>query len=226
MSGLQDTVFKVSEADAYFRRNRAAMATRDMSRDLPLFLIDLYQLRPGTVFEVGASNGFRLDEIRKRFGTCCVGLEPSAEAIQDAKDRFPEIQMLQGTAADIPWHDPFDVVIANYVLHWVDRSTLLQSVAEIDRMVKDGGYLILGDFAPANRIRVPYHHKEPLWTFKQDYGGLFVGTGLYHPVAYLSGTHGHGDLTADVPEHERAGCWLLEKRLTDHYVTTPRQEGV
>lgn len=216
----QDKVFEESEGDAYFRRNLPGIlnVAQDMSLDVPLRLMEMYNLRPEMVLEVGAANGFRLEEIRRRYGCDCVGVDASADAVEDGQSRHPKITMGQGLASEIPWDDPFDLVIVNYVLHWVDRSNLLATAAEIDRMVKDGGYLIVGDFAPANKLRVPYHHREPLYTWKQDYGGLFVASGIYHAVAFLSGPHGPGHLSADVPESERAGCHLLRKDLTGHYV--------
>lgn len=213
----QDAIFERSEGDAYFRRNMEAMAVRDMSTDLPMRLMSDYRLQPKTVLEVGASNGFRLDAIRQQYGARCCGVEPSLEALDDARRRYPQVHHSPGVAHEIPWVEPFDLVIVNYVLHWVDRRHLLRSIAEIDRLIKDGGCLIVGDFAPANRVRVPYRHKDGVYTYKQDYEALFLASGLYEREAYLSGPHGHGELAANVPDHERAFCCLLRKSLNDYY---------
>src|SRR4051794_39891209 len=114
----QDEVFATSEADRYFDRNKAALRAADWSADLPLRLIELYQLHPQSVLEIGAANGFRLAAIVERCGARAVAVEPSALAIEDGKARFPQVEFLRATACEIPLQGQFDLVIVNFVLHW------------------------------------------------------------------------------------------------------------
>ncbi|MBL0059846.1 MAG: class I SAM-dependent methyltransferase [Elusimicrobia bacterium] len=222
MSGKQETLFYSSEGDQWFRRNRTALVGFDPARDLPLRLMDLYQLRPKRVLEIGAANGYRLAEVNRRYGGETVGVEASQEAVQDGRRRYPSVRLLRGQATRLPVRGTFDLIIVNFVFHWIDRNLLLSAVAELDRFLSDQGFLLLGDFSPANRHRVPYHHvKDPsIQTFKQNYAELFLASGLYHPVAMLTNGHSSKVLSGGVPENERTGVWLLEKRLTDHYVPT------
>jgi len=219
---LQDNVFLESEGDRWFARNRAVLGGFDPGADLPLRLLSLYDLRPGRVLEIGAANGFRLTEIQRRTGSGAVAVEPSTHAIDNGRKAFPSIQFVRGTAHSIPLEENFDLVIVNFVFHWIDRSNLLRSVAEIDRLVRDDGWLIIGDFYPANRLRVRYHHLEEqkLFTFKQNYAETFLASGLYHSVASLTADHAAKKLEATVGESERIGVWLLQKSLTEHFVTT------
>jgi hypothetical protein len=87
-------------------------------------------------------------------------------------------------------------------------------------MVKNGGFLIIGDFYPTNRLQVRYHHlpNEDLRTFKQDYAQPFLASGLYHPVALLTGDHAAKTLDANVAEGDRIGAWLLCKHAREHYI--------
>jgi SAM-dependent methyltransferase len=120
----------------------------------------------------------------------------------------------------IPLQELFDLIILNFVFNWIDRTNLLRSVAEIDRLLVDGGFLIIGDFFPSNLTKVRYHHldDEKVYTYKQNYAGIFTASGLYHPVCLITADHSSKTLTAEVAESERIGIWLLQKKLRDHYV--------
>lgn len=213
MPRSQDEHFAASEADNWFTRNLEALAAFDAGADLPLRLLEMYAIRPSRVLEVGAANGYRVAHIGKEHGAQAVAVELSEAAIADGVARYPQVSFVRAPAAQIPLDGDFDLVIVNFVLHWIDRATLLRSVAEIDRLCADGGHLLIGDFLPARATRVPYHHvgDDSIATFKQDYAAVFLASGLYAPVAMLSGDHAGRDLRADVPEADRIGVWLLRR---------------
>jgi SAM-dependent methyltransferase len=217
---LQDSLFSDYEGDRWFERNCRALNAFDPSADLPLKLISLYGLTPERVLEIGAANGFRLAAIHKRTSAEAVALEPSAQAVLNGKASFPFITFIRGTASAVPLRDSFDLVIVNFVFHWIDRRSLLRAVAEVDRLVSDGGYLLIGDFHPANQLQVRYHHlkTEEVFTYKQNYAATFLASGLYHPVSLLTAHHANKELQARVAESERIGTWLLRKELQGHYL--------
>jgi SAM-dependent methyltransferase len=216
---VQDDVFTAFEGDRWFDRNKGALAHFDPCSDLPLKLVELYGLQPRRVLEVGASNGFRLAAIADRYGASVVGLEPSAHAIVDGKARFPAVRFLQGEASDVALAEQFDLIIVNFVFHWIDRTRLLRTVAETDRLLLDGGYLVIGDFYPSNPIKVRYHHlpDQEMYTYKQDYAATYLASGLYHRVGTLTGDHASKSLDGTVSESQRIGVSLLRKRLEEHY---------
>lgn len=223
---MQDKAFLEGEGDRYWRRNRDGIGQLKPHNDIPLRLLEMYGIRPKTALEVGAANGYRLCWLDYLHGTRCLAVEPSAEAIAYGETAHPWIRYLQSTAADMDVQgETFDLVIVNYVFHWIDRSRLMQSVANIDKAVKPGGHLLVGDFYPSNRHRVAYHHQPGLWTYKQDYARLFLETGLYHAVGMLTTPHGTGRLETGVPEMERYACWLLEKDPDSHYVAITNPQG-
>jgi len=216
----QDSIFNEFEGDRWFDRNRGALHGFDLSTDLPLRLIGLYNLTPARVLEIGAANGFRVATIHERTGAEAVAVEPSARAVLDGKWNFPKVRFVRGTARAIPLRRRFDLVIVNFVLHWIDRQNLLEVTAEVDRLVADGGFLIIGDFYPANQLQVRYHHLQDreVYTYKQNYAATFLVLGTYHPVALLTGHHADKRLNAEVAESDRIGAWLLRKELRSHYL--------
>ena len=220
MQSSQDQVFAAFEGDKWFERNRDALGRFDPEADFPLRLIELYHLRPGSVLEVGAANGYRLAAISERYGVRVVAVEPSVEAILDGESRFPRVEFVRGGASSIPLQELFDLIIVNFVFHWIDRTALLRSIAEIDRLVVDGGFLIIGDFFPSNLKKVRYHHlaEQEIYTYKQNYAATFLASGLYHPVCLITGDHSSKTLVGGAAEDERIGVWLLRKMLKEHYV--------
>lgn len=224
---LQDNIFMQSEGDRWFERNRAALSRFDAGADLPMKLIDLYDLCPASALEIGAANGFRLAAIHARTAAQVVGVEPSAQAILEGKASYPFVSFVRGLAHAVPLRERFDLVIVNFVFHWIDRAKLMASISETDRLVGDGGFLIVGDFHPANRWRVPYHHLAgaAVETYKQNYAEPFLACGLYHPVCLLTADHEAKRLNPAVGEDERISAWLLRKEMRGHYVRSAAKGG-
>lgn len=220
---LQDEIFAAGEGDRWFLRNRAALRAPAQG-DPALQLLELYGLSPRRVLEIGAANGVRLAAIRERWGASCAALDVSAAALAEGRLRFPSLGFVRGEAAALPLAGPFDLVIVNFVFHWIDRRNLLRAAAEIDRVLGDGGFLFIGDFFPASPVRVRYHHlsEREIFTFKQDYAALFVASGLYRLVAMLTGEHG-GKRAAGAGEESRTAAWLLRKETAEGYVAPARQ---
>jgi SAM-dependent methyltransferase len=227
MQSNQDQVFAASEGDKWFFRNQHTLERFDPDTDFLLKLMDLYQLRPRRTLEVGSANGFRLAAIAERHGSKVIGVDPSSEAILHGKASFPTVEFVVGTAASIPLQECFDLIIVNSVFHWIDRTNLLRSIAEIDRLLINGGCLLLGDFLPSNLVKVRYHHltDREIYTYKQSYAATFLASGLYHPLALLTWDHASRSLAADASEDDRFGAWLLRKSLNDLYVERSFQPG-
>lgn len=207
----QDAVFVESEGDAWFRRNAAALSNHRPETDLPMRLIDMYDLKPKRVLEIGASNGYRVSWIQHRYQCYAAAVDASKAAIEDGERWYEFVEYYHGTADNTGiGNKTFDLVIVNYVLHWVGRDKLLSAIAEIDRLTAPGGYVLLGDFFPNVPMDVPYHHKHGLMTYKRDYAAMLRASGLYQSVALITNAHGAG-LVPDAPDSERGCTWLLRK---------------
>lgn len=138
-----------------------------------------------SVLELGSSNGFRLNTLKKLFPTIdvAVGVDPSKLAVQDGKERYG-LEMYENNIVDFEFDDyQFDLVIVNFVYYWVDRKNILKAVANTDSFVKDKGYLVIGDFLPNFPQRVNYHHTdEEVYTYKLNYPRIFESTNNYKKI--------------------------------------------
>jgi len=220
----QDNLFASGEGDKWYRRNQAALGNKDKI-DWPLFLFDLIGNRETitSVIELGCSNGYRLDRLKREYlpQARCVGIDASSEAVAIGSEQFPGLELYQGVLSSPPIEGQFDLVIVNYVLHWIDRSTLAQSVASVDHLVRDGALLLLGDFMPDFQQKRRYHHMpdDHVFTYKQDYQDIFMSLGLYKEMARFAYNHDTPDSYSlqPVASSSRGVCALLQKSLEDYY---------
>ena len=214
----QDDIFLKKEADAWYKRNAESLSPEARKgRDLVETLIRTHRLNPKQVLDIGTGNGWRIEALRRANPRAqYVGVEPSAKAIAAGKKHFPKLTLKRGVAAKLPVKDgSADLVLAVFVFHWVARDTLLQSVAEIDRALKDGGHLIICDFLPRVPRKNPYGHHKGVYTWKADYGALFEASGNYIPVERLY------TYTADArgrrQDEFRAAATLYKKKIGAGY---------
>jgi trans-aconitate 2-methyltransferase len=94
------------------------------------------------VIDLGCGPGNSTELLAARFpGAVVSGMDSSADMIAAAARRLPQVQFAIGDIET--WNDPgpFDVILANAVLHWVpDHSTLLPAL--VARLVSGGGLAI------------------------------------------------------------------------------------
>ena len=211
----QDDIFFNSEGDQWFIRNQVKITERhnDKMDDPVLMMIDKCGLKPSQVLEIGCSNGWRLDLIKQKYGAHCVGVEPSLQALADGQKNYPTLELYRGRAAALPVENTFDLVVVPFVFHWVDRGELLRSVAEVDRVVADQGFLLISDFAPDGPTRVPYHHlpEKEVYTYKMNYSEIFTATALYQLVAHFTFSDSCDRVGAVDNSASRGACILLRK---------------
>jgi SAM-dependent methyltransferase len=220
----QDDVFAAGEGDQWFQRNRSVLGSIEpMKTDPVLRIIGLAGLMPERAVEIGASNGFRLHLLQQLYHCQVIAVEPSEDAIAHGRKEFPEVQFVKGIASALPIEDDagFDLVIVQGVLSWIDRSTLLRSCAEIDRLLAENGFLIIGDFLPPCPERVNYHHRTDvaLYTYKQNYAEIFRATGLYTQFASLVFDHEDWTCRPDTAPRDRYQVCVLKKTGQEAYVS-------
>ncbi len=207
---MQDRAFLDGEADAYHQRNHHKYAAL-IEKDPPLSVLSAAGIRATRVLEIGAATGWRLEEIRRRYGAECWGIEPSRQAAEEGKRLYPGITIYHGILDNIYLSTAsFDLIVLSFVLHWVPREKLLATLAEVDRMLADGGHLIISDFWVPEPTKVPYHHQEGLWTYKARYCEMFELTGRY---LTLIATLFDADTlqTGHAAESSLANCTILQK---------------
>jgi len=218
----QDRIFEEIEGNAWFKRNKDVI-TNAKTPDFPSYLVEMIEDKSSieTVLELGCSNGFRLDYLRRsNCGSRFVGVDCSIEALEDGRNRYPKVEFYKGLLTDLPFESQFDLVIINLVLCWVSRDTLARSIAEIDRVIKDGGFLVIGDHFSDYPQRRRYHHnlEEEIYTYKLNYGNIFEALGTYKELARITYNHDQPKRCVQVAESsKRAVCMLLKKSLHDYY---------
>jgi ubiquinone/menaquinone biosynthesis C-methylase UbiE len=185
IQNTQKEAFINYEADSWFERNQEQLLSIKASNDPVLKILRDYNIQPKNCLEIGASVGFRLNGIQKTFPSCqAVGIEPSQKAIKKGREVHQNIQLIAGTADDLSIlpDQSFDLIIAGFFMYVVDRSLLLKAIAEIDRVLKEGGKLILIDFYALKPTANNYHHikDQASFSFKQNYEDIFLASGLYH----------------------------------------------
>lgn len=212
---MEARCFNEGEGDAYHQRNRAKALDPHPSEDIALKLLAAHNvLWPGQrILDVGCGYPWRLWALHAITGGECYGVDASAEAIAEGHARWPELHLWQGPATYLCGHGEFDGILIHYLMHWLDRELLLGFVAEIDRVLKDGGWLAICDFDPDMPTRIPYHHRVGLWTYKLPQAGkkLWLSTGLYHELGRVVFDHDYPFDSPQVPSERRAACVLLRK---------------
>lgn len=162
----QSQKFLTGTADDYYHRNKA-----DLGKTDPVMpLIERIGLRPGKVLEVGCANGWRLERLQAKYGCEVSGIEPSRAAVVDAErqaaiDDVGHRRIIQGTADDLGYWDSlsFDTVIIGFCMFLIEPWQWLRVAAEVDRVLMNGGALIVHDFT------MPYPTRWEGWC--ELYGG-------------------------------------------------------
>lgn len=175
----------ILEGDKYYERNKENQAA---GFENDLFQQHLYSLplQNANVLDIGCATGFRLNDLAKR-GAQCFGIDPSAKAIEDGKNLYPDIELTQGTAHTLPYADnQFDIVFVNFVLYSVPRELLFRTISEMDRVLKDGGRLIIADFFPDTPHRRPDRHADGEYTYKHKFWQMFIASDLYTEIARVT----------------------------------------
>lgn len=225
MSKLQKATFANGEGDEWFNRNRQAVAERFNPATDRICRALLPRLRPhSTLAEVGCGFAVRLNHLVTHSKGRGFGIDPSSLAITESQDEYSNLTLNQGTADSLPWDDrTVDVLIYGFCLYLVDRQDLFRVAAEGDRVLTDGGLIVIYDFLPPMAYCNRYSHREGLLCFKMDYSRLWLWNPCYSLVTQEVFGHGptHDD-TASVPPDERVGVTILRKEMSVAFPTQPQ----
>lgn len=190
----QDEVYLREEGDSFFERNIVHVDPSELrpKKKQIAEALKAAGLKPGRVLEYGCNYGDLLAHYA-RDGAEAIGVEVSARAVAFGQAQFGEtINLLQGSMADNPINaDPqyrgyFDTIIIDDVLCWVSRETLLQSLANVDDLLAEGGHLFLREFYPdRNRANRNHHVKDAeVYCYKPagPHARILTATGMYAPI--------------------------------------------
>jgi ubiquinone/menaquinone biosynthesis C-methylase UbiE len=153
--------FKLRDADRQDATKLAMvldlMAAKPSVRTLRAWALDALTPTVGeAALDVGSGTGEDLAEFLERVGPSgrAVGVEPNVGLRAVAHERNPKLELVDGTAAALPFDDAsFDVIRCERVLQHVDDAP--QAVGEMARVLRPGGRICLIDTDWATAIVHP-----------------------------------------------------------------------
>jgi malonyl-CoA O-methyltransferase len=113
--------------------------------------LDLLRAPPAAVLDLGAGTGLAAVEIKRRFRRATVtaaDIAPPMLEVTRGRSRFwRPIRCVHADARALPFEDAsFDLVFSNLMLQWLAPPDT--ALAEIRRVLKPGGLLLLSSFGP------------------------------------------------------------------------------
>ncbi|SDN36816.1 Methyltransferase domain-containing protein [Afipia sp. GAS231] len=187
----QKDVFLSSEGDAWYGRNLQHL--REPGPDIVLITLDEMGVAPKSVLEIGCANGYRVASICERFGATGSGVEPSASAVADGRTRFPSLSLEVGTADALPFSDgQFDLVVFGFCFYLVDPRLHLRCVAEADRVLAEGGLLLIYDFIEPVPYYNDYAHRPGIRSYKMEFSRFFLASPAYRLLRRNMAPSAHG----------------------------------
>lgn len=220
----QKMIFKFSEADAWFNRNKVTYSSTANDESQIVEVIREIELMPERVLEIGCSNGFQLQFIEREFGCKCYGIDPSPDAIQDGIKTYPNLHLKTGTADNLPFEDGFfDTIIFGFCLYLCDREDLFKIAYEADRCLQNKGSIIIKDFFPPFPYKNSYSHYDGVFSYKMNYGRMFTWNPAYTELVNVVFSH-EGYNLRDIPD-ERISIIILRKNNEFAYPLMPFSNG-
>jgi ubiquinone/menaquinone biosynthesis C-methylase UbiE len=129
---------------------------RGQWRELRQKTADLARIQPGEkVLDVGCGTGTLAMEVARRVGRegSVAGIDPSTEQIARARSKAARhnvpVEFQIGVIEQLAFPDQtFDVVLSTLMMHHLPAPLKRQGLAEIARVLKPGGRLVIADFKP------------------------------------------------------------------------------
>ncbi|TMQ21111.1 MAG: methyltransferase domain-containing protein [Deltaproteobacteria bacterium] len=124
-------------------------------------------IAPRRVLEVGCNVGWNLVYLDRLGISELYGIEPQIEAVARARTRRPALNVLVGTAFDMPFRDRwFDLVFTSGVLIHIAPDALAGALDEIHRVARR--WIVAIEYDAPIEQEVAYHgHRAALW--KRDH---------------------------------------------------------
>jgi len=186
----QEDIFLNEEGDKWFERNfentNAGLEKRIL-RDRMILSFELLNVIPRNILEVGCSDGWRLESLRRKYNCKCSGIDPSSRAVNHGKIAYPNIELNISTADTLPYQDNlFDSVIIGFCLYLCDREKLFKIAYEVDRVLKNNGNLFILDFDPSFAYKNEYSHRDGVFSYKMQYVNMFIWNPAYTQIYHES----------------------------------------
>jgi SAM-dependent methyltransferase len=181
-------------------------------------------LRRGThVLDVGAGTG-KLTRQLAALGADLIAVEPSPGMRAQLRANVPDVEVLDGTAEDIPVSDAsVEIVTVGQAFHWFQTHRALDEIA---RVLRPAGWLAL-----LWNERPERGWAAEVWDFRRDltgYPGTYPGDGWEHVLAADERFGPRSVTRYDVCVSTTVGLELVdsESRSCVHVIEEARQRQV
>ncbi len=156
--------FGNSELDEVYIKDIGVRRT-DMNEDFIGFLD-----REAKILEVGCNIGMQLVNLQEMGFKNLYGIEIQSSAVETAKEKTSGINIIKGSAYDIPFRDGyFDLVFSNRVLIHMNPDHLDTALTEIFRVSKK--YIYGSEYYSENVTEIKGYHGETSIAWKRDFAG-------------------------------------------------------
>lgn len=114
----------------------------------PVMVPRALALQPKAMLDVGCGEG-RFCRMLAKHGVAVTGIDPARALIEHARERDPHGTYLEADAANLPFDDSaFDLVVS--CLSLIDIPDVAAAIAEMARVLKPGGRLLIANSNPWN----------------------------------------------------------------------------
>ena len=159
---------------------------RGQWRDLRQKTTKLARIQPGDkVLDVGCGTGTLALEVARRAGRAgrVTGIDQSSEQIARARSKAARhnlpIDFQIGVIEHLAFPDQtFDVVLSTLMMHHLPASLKRQGLAEIARVLKPGGRLIIADFKPKKERKTQAARFHAGGSSMQDLAAMILDAGF------------------------------------------------
>lgn len=105
-------------------------------------VLELIDAAPGALaVDLGCGNGGLTGSLVQR-GYRVIGVDASETMLALARERYPDIPLLQADACDFTLLEKADVIFSNAVLHWIDAGRQDALIQNLARQLAPGGQLV------------------------------------------------------------------------------------
>jgi len=130
------------------------------------------------LLDIGCSYGQLMFFLKDKFeNSFFVGIDPGYKSIEIAKKNLEStnIKFYQNYSHGLSQFkdNSFDIVVLAMVLQWIPRKYLLQTIAEINRVLKNNGLIFIEEFFPNEPIKSQSKHNSNIYIFKDFYEKYF-----------------------------------------------------
>lgn len=140
----QNKTSEISFFDSHGASNAYDVFAPETNEKLIDIFVRLTGLPPGArVVDLGCGSGVFTNALHRR-GYRCVGVDLSPKLLDIAREKFPDIEFVEGDIENLPFEDnSFDGVLLSGVLHHLPE--LSRCAAEVKRCLKPGGKYVAFD---------------------------------------------------------------------------------